>query len=803
MAVVRNIIVRVGANADTLQKTMQKASKDVSKFGKDVKASTTPLSGMKDAFGKMVGLFPQLKPLQNIFGNIGKTASSALTPIKAVNVATAGIKAAAVVAVAGVAALAASAVGLGKAFFDVGMKYDTAFNKIRFSTAETGAKLDSLKDSFKKIYTSSAMPIQDITDSMISVYQRLGLTGKALEELSKAESRYSKVSQTDLNQTVLTTTRTFGDWGVKTKDMVKTLDMMYVATAKTGVPTMRLNELVTQFGGPMRQFGFSLESSVALLGKFEKEGVNTELVMGAMRRGIGKWSKEGKDLEKSLIATIKEIKNAGSASEANSKSIEIFGIKAGPDMAAAIREGRFNIEELTNTLKNNKTTLADAAADTATFAGKWEMAKRDIEGVLEPIGSKLVDALQVKAFPAIKEVASAITTGLDPAMEYLAGSTDESKKKIAGHTKAIQEEYPWLKDTKTALDDMSKAFNSIDVGQLVKNLGTVIGALAKVIKFAQEVINAIHTIQQIGPTMDAAFASKMTGSKSIKNNKYSISSSGTILPKSLFGKDAPLPGQGLHGYASGTTSAPGGLAIVGEQGPELVNLPRGAQVFTANNTKNMIANSSKTAKTMASSFGKSFASALQITSPSKVFAYYGKMINQGLVQGLKSDKDKAKEVMTDIINSLMENTRKLMDFGGLFDKVSMQKYTGMDFIRGMKSQITVMNSWKKSIETLGIKLGAKSPLYQQLLQLGPESAGQLRALAGMSDAQLKQLTDLYNQKSSIAMAWGGVMGKGAVYGKQATNQIILNITGNTIAKDYDVDRIMDRAINKMRAAGVY
>lgn len=32
-------------------------------------------------------------------------------------------------------------------------------------------------------------------------------------------------------------------------------------------------------------------------------------------------------------------------------------------------------------------------------------------------------------------------------------------------------------------------------------------------------------------------------------------------------------------FASGTSSAPGVLAMVGEKGPELVNLPRGAQVF--------------------------------------------------------------------------------------------------------------------------------------------------------------------------------------------------------------------------------
>ena len=40
----------------------------------------------------------------------------------------------------------------------------------------------------------------------------------------------------------------------------------------------------------------------------------------------------------------------------------------------------------------------------------------------------------------------------------------------------------------------------------------------------------------------------------------------------------------LNGYADGTDYAPGGMAIVGERGPELVNLPRGSQVVPNHRT---------------------------------------------------------------------------------------------------------------------------------------------------------------------------------------------------------------------------
>lgn len=54
----------------------------------------------------------------------------------------------------------------------------------------------------------------------------------------------------------------------------------------------------------------------------------------------------------------------------------------------------------------------------------------------------------------------------------------------------------------------------------------------------------------------------------------------------FFGTKASLPG--FDEFAGGTTSAPGGLAVVGEQGPELVNLPKGSRVHTSKETREIL-----------------------------------------------------------------------------------------------------------------------------------------------------------------------------------------------------------------------
>ncbi len=93
------------------------------------------------------------------------------------------------------------------------------------------------------------------------------------------------------------------------------------------------------------------------------------------------------------------------------------------------------------------------------------------------------------------------------------------------------------------------------------------------------------------------FMSITEGSDSAKSALSSLlSDMAKLLAQSaytgLFGEaglgGALLGGLGIPGFATGTSFAPGGMALVGERGPELVNLPRGSQVINANRTEQML-----------------------------------------------------------------------------------------------------------------------------------------------------------------------------------------------------------------------
>ena len=331
-------------------------------------------------------------------------------------------------------ALKAGAIGVGiaaavgKGLYEVGQSFEEMRKTIIVGTGASGKALEDLEKSARNIGKTTPASFADIGTAVADLNTRLGLTGKPLERLSSKILNLSRITGTDLSQNIANTTRVFGDWGIKTGDQSHALDEIFEATKRTGIGLDKLTQMTVQFGAPLRQFGFSFEESLALFGKWEKEGVNTQVVLAGMKAGLGKFSKAGKEPVKALAEVEKAIKNAGSAGEANQIAIEAFGQRAGPDMAAAVREGRFELGDLAKGIKNSGGAIDDADKRTRTFSESWQMFKNRVLLVLRPLAEKTFAVFTKFAADGLPKVASAFekvstiaSTRLVPTIKAVAG----------------------------------------------------------------------------------------------------------------------------------------------------------------------------------------------------------------------------------------------------------------------------------------------------------------------------------------------------------------------------------------------
>jgi TP901 family phage tail tape measure protein len=281
--------------------------------------------------------------------------------------------------------------GVGAVAIKAAADFDKANATIRAGTGATGKALQDLNDDFKTVLKQVPQSSDVVSTAIADLNTRIGLAGKPLQEITKQMLNLSKVTGIDVSSLITDTTRVFGDWGIATEKQAETLDYLWKVSQTTGIGVDQLSQKVVQFGAPLRQLGFTFEKSAALFGKWEKEGVNAELVMGGMRIALGKMAKAGEEPTKVFPKLIEQIQKAGTVGEANTLALEAFGAKAGADMAAAIREGRFGIEDLLATLNGSTETINKAGRETLTLGERMAMLKNKAQVGIAPLGKILID----------------------------------------------------------------------------------------------------------------------------------------------------------------------------------------------------------------------------------------------------------------------------------------------------------------------------------------------------------------------------------------------------------------------------
>jgi phage-related minor tail protein len=280
--------------------------------------------------------------------------------------------------------------GITAMVWDAGMTLDGAYDNIAVTTGKMGAELEALQEDFDQVFTSVPTDADSAATAIGILNSRLEMTGPVLQETSANLLEMTRITGGDLVANGEAFTRMVGDWSVPLKDSSGALDMVFVASQKTGIGTDRLMQLLVQFGAPLRQFGFGFEQSAAMLGKWEKEGVNVELVMGSLRIAAANFASENIPLKEGLEKSFNAIKNAKTESEALSLAMETFGAKAGPDMSAAIRENRFELGDLVGALQSADGAIMKTAESTMDWGERWTLFKNRMMVALGPAGMRLM-----------------------------------------------------------------------------------------------------------------------------------------------------------------------------------------------------------------------------------------------------------------------------------------------------------------------------------------------------------------------------------------------------------------------------
>lgn len=378
-------------------------------------------------------------------------------------------------------------VAMGAAATKAALDIDDAMDAIASGTGATGRALKSLQDDWKKLAGSVTQGF-DVSAKVLADYNtRLGLTGKSLTDISQKALDAARLLGEDVSNVVSQSAKAMRDWAVPAEEMGKFMDVLFKASQSTGIGMGTLSTQLYKYGAALRGMGFDLESSIALLAQFEQQGVNTERIMGSLSMGLGRMAREGiTDAGEAFRLLVEEIKNAENTTEATRLAIEVFGSRAGPDMALAIREGRFSVEQLIATLRDAEGAIQQTTKATDGFAEQWARTKNRVMLAIEPMGKEILNIAESVMPKVENSIASAATA--------IGNASDDTKKKILAFAGTLAVGGPLLlaiSATINALSTLGGAFIALAAGPAAPLVIATAGVLALVaalheLKKAQE-----------------------------------------------------------------------------------------------------------------------------------------------------------------------------------------------------------------------------------------------------------------------------------------------------------------------------
>ena len=263
---------------------------------------------------------------------------------------------------------------LAKAAMEAYEEFDKGADAVIKATGATGDAAKELEESYNNVAHNIVGDMGDIGSALGEVNTRFGFTGSELEEASEQFLKFADITGTDATEAVRLVSRAIENSGMEAKDYTKLLDVLAKAGQTTGVSVSNLTESITKNGATLRQLGYTTEESVAMLAKFEKEGVNTETVLAGMKKAVAQWGKDGKNAKEEYKKVLAEIEKTEDIAKASEIAIEAFGSKAGPELVEDIQAGKLEYEDFLGVLKDSVGTVTDTYEATQDGFDKVKLA---------------------------------------------------------------------------------------------------------------------------------------------------------------------------------------------------------------------------------------------------------------------------------------------------------------------------------------------------------------------------------------------------------------------------------------------
>lgn len=385
---------------------------------------------------------------------------------------------------------------LATASYEAWKSYDEGADTIIAATGATGKAAEGLIDVYENVSKNVVGNFSDIGAAVGEVNTRFGLTGDQLQDTSEKFLKFAELNGTDVKTSIDNVQSAMAAFGLGAEDTSKMLDVLNKAGQDTGVSVDTLSQQLVSNGPALQEMGFNASDSAFFLANLSKNGVDASSVMAGMKKALANAAAEGKPMSQAMTEIEDSIKNANSSTEAITLATELFGAKAGPAIATAVRDGKLSFEDFGTTLTDFQGNIETTYDEMLDGPDKVALAMQNLkleaakvfDEFLQKHGPQLESMIQnftQNVLPKVMNVVSKIMDGVD----WFIGKLPVLTSLIAGAAAGLAAYFAYT----TAITVMKNGWMALTVVQ-------------KAVTAAQWLMNAAMSANPIGLVIAAITA---------------------------------------------------------------------------------------------------------------------------------------------------------------------------------------------------------------------------------------------------------------------------------------------------------
>jgi TP901 family phage tail tape measure protein len=351
-----------------------------------------------------------------------------------------------------------------KAFTEVDEGMDTIVKK----TGATGEALEEMQNIARDMATTIPTSFETAGAAVGEVNTRFGLMGDELSDLSTKFVQFADLNGTDVSASIDSVQAAMAAFNIESSKAGDVLDILNKAGQDSGISMDTLSNSLLTNAASLTEMGFGLESAAGLIANLEKNGVDSSAAMAGLKKAFANATADGKTMEEALAELESTMQSADSNTEAYQAALDLFGNKAGPQLAKAIQEGRLSLDEASNAV----TDYGDSVSKT-------------FEATQDPVDQFTVNMNKLKLVgeDIVNSSAPLITDAMEKMAEVIQGISDKWNSLNDGQKEAV-----------------------IQFALVAAAIGPVISAISGVIGTISTISSTIGSFVGFLPTIGAALS---------------------------------------------------------------------------------------------------------------------------------------------------------------------------------------------------------------------------------------------------------------------------------------------------------